>query len=90
MKKKSTKKHRNPKTRIIKVKYEALVHLKSPVSGIPEKSVLKNVASIIHEGINALRFRSDGRPAINGVSDGRYTLSVFFPKEKKPRRKLVT
>lgn len=73
----------NPKTKFVKVRYEAVLEFDAEQSGIPDDSVLTQVTRILAAGV-ADALGEKKRKTLRGVSKAKYTVGLYFhPKPKK-------
>lgn len=75
----------NPKTKYIKVRYDAIIEVKEPLEGIADDNPLKLVGMIIARGLKAASQAATdavGSPPVEVVAihDAHYTIGVHFPK----------
>lgn len=74
---------KNPTTRLVKVKYEAIIELDEAVEGIDDGSPLFKSNAILATGISAVmgpKFRGLYKPS-------RFTVGIYFPPKPRNRKK---
>lgn len=70
----------NPSTKFLKITYTALIELDEPVNGIADDNLLLESTKVLDEGLKAVGFKGH-------VTESHRAVSVFFPKEKKARKR---